>query len=339
MRLGAVYADNSVNALYRVVMPMMMLQQRGHDVYAVVQERGKRLPIEELVGCDLVQMHRLFLTDDADDTVQRLRRSGVLVSFDDDDDSAATPDELETIVAEGSLGRARSDFARLLARAPEVDLVTTPSDAIADRFEDAGAVNVQVIDNYLFSEWGRVRPRGHAGVVVGWHACAEHRLDADRLDIAAPLARLLDAHPQLRVVTIGLDLGIEHERYTCADNVPFDRLTAHLADFDIGIAPLADIPFSRARSNVKVREFAAAGVPWLASDAAPYQGLGKGEGGRLVGDGDWYDALDELIRSPRERGKLARHARGWAQRETIENMAEVWEETFLETIELARAPA
>lgn len=339
MRLGAVYADRSVNALYRVVMPMMALQQRGHEVVAVIQQRGRRLPIEQLAGCDLVQIHRLFLTDDEDDTVQRLRRSGVLVSFDDDDDSSVAPDELEGIVEDGSLELARRDFGRLLVRAPEVDLVTTPSDLIADRFEAAGAVNVQVIDNHLFDEWGRVRARGHAGTVVGWHACAEHRLDADLLGIAAPLKRLLDAHPEVRVVTIGVDLGIEHERYVCEPSVQFDQLTQRLADFDIGIAPLASIPFSCARSNVKVREFAAAGVPWLASDAPPYQGLGRAEGGRLVGDDEWYGALDELIRSPRERSTLARQARAWAARETIEKMAEVWEETFLETIDLAHAPA
>lgn len=339
MKLGAVYGADSVNALYRVVMPMMMLEQRGHEIVSVVQERGRRLPIEALADCDLVQTHRLWLVSDEDDTVQRLRRQGVLVSLDDDDDSAAAPDELEAFVEEGSLELARRDFARLLARAPEVDLVTTPSDAIADRFEQAGAVNVQVIDNHLFADWGRVRPGGHDGVVVGWHACAEHRLDADRLEIAASLARLLADHPQLRVVTIGLDLGIEHERYSHEDGVPFDRLTARLADFDIGIAPLADIPFSRGRSNVKVREYAAAGVPWLASDALPYQGLGKSEGGRLVAEGDWYDAIDALIRAPRDRAKLGRQAHGWAERETIENMAEVWEETFLETIDLAHAPA
>lgn len=339
MRLGAVYAERSANAAYRVVMPMMALQQRGHEVVGVVQQRGRRLPIEQLVGCDLVQMHRLILEDDEDDTVQRLRRAGVLVSFDDDDDSSEAPDELEGIVEDGTLEIARRDFGRLLARAPEVDLVTTPSDLIADRFEAAGAVNVQVIDNHLLGEWGRVRPRGHTGTVIGWHACAEHRLDADLLGIAAPLQRVLDAHPNVRVVTIGVDLGIEHERYVCEENVPFDQLTQRLADFDVGIAPLADIPFSCARSNVKVREFAAAGVPWLASDTPPYQGLGHSEGGRLVADDEWFEALDELLRAPRERSKLARQARSWAARETIEAMAEVWEETFLETIDLAHAPA
>jgi len=96
--------------------------------------------------------------------------------------------------------------------------------------------------------------------VIGWHACAEHMIDAERLGIAAVLRQVLDAYPDVRVRTIGVDLGIEHERYAAQASVPFDTLTQELAEFDLGIGPLADTPFSRARSNVKVREYAAAGA-------------------------------------------------------------------------------
>jgi glycosyltransferase involved in cell wall biosynthesis len=173
--------------------------------------------------------------------------------------------------------------------------------------------------------------------VIGWHAGREHLIDAEALGVVPMLERVLDAHPDVRVETVNIDLKMEHERYRCDEALPLDDLTQRLADFDIGIVPLADIPFNRGRSNVKAREYAAAGVPWLASPVGPYEGLGQEEGGRLVEDDGWFEALDELIRSRRERSKQAKRARNWAKRETMWNMADVWERVFLDAIADARS--
>lgn len=339
MRLGAVYMPEQINAFYRLHLPMMALRERGHEVVEVLQERGVPLPIAQLADCDLVHAHRLLLTEDADDCVARLQEAGAAVGFDDDDDSEAIPPELEALAVDDSLALARVDFARVLARAAEADLVTTPSDAIAERFEDAGADNVRVIDSYLPGAFNRVQPQGHEGFVIGWHATFEHHFDVEALGLDAALARILETHPSVRVVTIGVDLCLSHDRYTREDFLPIGELTRRLADFDLGIVPLADTALNCARSNVKAREYAAAGVPWLASPVGAYRGLGKDEGGRLVEDDAWFDALDELIRANRERAKLAKRAKAWAKRETIWRMADVWERTFLDTIADVRALA
>jgi hypothetical protein len=339
VRLGSVYIPEQVNAFYRIRLPMMAMHERGHEIVEVGQERGKPLPIDELATCDLVHIHRLLLTDDDDDCVARLLDAGVAVGFDDDDNTEAAPPELEGYVAEGSLERAKRDFARLLVRVPDVDLVTTPSADLARRFEEAGADNVHVIDNYLPGAYSRVQPQGHEGLVVGWHAAAEHRLDADALAIGGVMRGILEAHPDVHVVTIGIDLNLDHERYRHEDHITVETLTERLADFDVGIVPLPDTPFNRGRSNVKAREYAAAGVPWLASPVGPYVGLGKDEGGRLVADDEWLAALDELIRSGRERAKLAKRAKAWAKRDTIWRKAGVWEAVFLDAVEVARAAA
>jgi glycosyltransferase involved in cell wall biosynthesis len=339
MKLGAVYISEQVNAFYRMYLPMMAMHERGHQIVEVLQQRETPLPIERLVDCDLVHIHRLLLTEDDDDCVARLREAGVAVGFDDDDNTGAAPPELERFVAEGSLPRAKRDFARLMARAGEADLVTTPSDDLADRFEEAGARNVEVIDNYLPGAFNRVEPQGHDGFVIGWHAASEHALDVEALGLRPVLLDLLDAHPHVRVVTIGVDLALDHERYRREDFMPIAQLTQRLADFDIGIVPLADTPFNRGRSNVKAREFAAAGVPWLASPVGPYVDLGPDHGGELVEPGAWFDALDELIRSRRDHAKRAKRAKAWAKRETIWSMAELWEQAFLDTIHEVRAAA
>ncbi len=330
MKLGAVYSDN-VNALYRVVIPMRELQRRNHEVVGAMLARGERLQIEPLADCELVQIHRMRFFDD-DDPVARLKEAGVAICFDEDDDMSAGTAEVEAIVGNETYASGRRNFDRLLEKMPEADLVTTPSETLADRFEAAGARTIEVIDNYLLDELVGTNSLGHEGFVVGWHACAEHVIDAERLGLGEVFKRLLGTHPDLIVKTIGVDLELDHERYVASRSVPFNLLTQHLADFDIGIAPLADTTFGRGRSNVKVREYAAAGVPWLASNLGPYRDLGPSQGGLLVDDGDWYAALDELIRDDRARRAQSERARRWGTYETISNTVHLWEEAFQETI-------
>jgi hypothetical protein len=55
----------------------------------------------------------------------------------------------------------------------------------------------------------------------------------------------------------------------------------------------------------------------------------------LVRDGDWYDALDHLIRNRRARRRLGRRALRWARGQTTDRHAAIWETEFQRAIELA----
>lgn len=338
MRLGAVGQDGA-NAYYRLLLPLMAMRERGHDIVHVVQEYKRVIDIGPLLGCDFVHIHRPALLYDDGEVVTRLLDAGIAVGFDEDDNVVDMPEGLEVVTDQPWMPRARRNFELLLEHVSRVQLVTTPSDHLADRFEEAGASNVHVIDNYLPGAFSRVEPQGHDGLVIGWHAGREHLVDAERLGLVPLLERVLDTHPDARVVTINIDLRMRHERWALEDVVPIEALTQRLADFDIGIVPLADIPFNRGRSNVKAREYAAAGVPWLASPVGSYEGFGSEEGGRLVADDGWFEALDGLVRSRRDRAKQAKRARAWARRETIWNMAGAWERLFLDAIADARSIA
>jgi hypothetical protein len=313
------------------------MRERGHEVVHVVQEYKRVIDVEPLLGCDHVHIHRPAILYDDGDVVTRLLERGISVGFDEDDNVLDMPHGLEERTDQPWLPRARRNFELLLEHVARVDLVTTPSDHLADRFEAAGARNVHVVDNYLPGAFSRVAPHGHDGFVIGWHAGREHLFDADELRLVETLERVLDAHPDVRVETINIELGMRHPRYRCEESVPIERLTQRLADFDIGLVPLADIPFNRGRSNVKAREYAAAGVPWLASPVGSYEDLGAEHGGWLVEDDKWFAAIDALIRARRERRKLAKAAKAWAKDETIWNMAPHWERLFRDAVASRRA--
>jgi glycosyltransferase involved in cell wall biosynthesis len=141
------------------------------------------------------------------------------------------------------------------------------------------------------------------------------------------------------VLTVGLRLPIASDRYEHITEVPFPHLLKVIGRIDIGIAPLADIRFNRFRSDVKLKEYASGAAAWLASPVGPYRTLGDREGGVLVGDDEWFAALDELIRSPRRRKQLAKRALKWAKRQTLDRHAESWEKAFLATVARAQAKA
>jgi hypothetical protein len=128
-------------------------------------------------------------------------------------------------------------------------------------------------------------------------------------------------------------------RYRHIARVRFDELAEQVAPFDIGIAPIADIAFNRARSNVKLKEYAVVGVPWLASPVGPYVGMGEQQGGRLVPDDGWYEALERLVLKERERRKLAKRAARWGSGQTVSRNVGHWEAALSEAVERARSRA
>ncbi len=81
--------------------------------------------------------------------------------------------------------------------------------------------------------------------------------------------------------------------------------------WDIGIAPLADTGFNRCKSSLKALDYAALGLPVLASDRDVYRGtLADGPGGRLLPDdaGAWFVAVARLLRDAALRRRLAEGA-------------------------------
>jgi glycosyltransferase involved in cell wall biosynthesis len=139
---------------------------------------------------------------------------------------------------------------------------------------------------------------------------------------------VVEKHESVRVECIGVDLGLP-ERYRHHSTVPFKELPRRIGGFDMGIAPMVDITFNQGRSDIKLKEYAASGVPWLASPVGPYLGLGEEQGGRLVPDEGWFEALDRLVSQGRERRRLGREGKKWAKTQTIDAMADRWERVFL----------
>lgn len=335
MRIAFALESPGAGGVYRATAPMAALARRGHDVQQAAIDG--RAGIEQVRRTDV-----LFVYRECGPAVLRLaqaaKESGAAVVWDNDDDMGAVPRDNPTYRRFGGLQwERRLQAMKRLFRF--VDLATAPCAHLAQRLDSAGAVAVEVIENQIPDELAFPHAPSSPGVTIGYVAGLEHRADVDAIPIQDALQRLLDQHSEVHVTSIGLGLGLSGDRYRHIDKVRFSDVIAHAAEFDVGIAPLADTPMNRSRSNVKVKEYAAAGTPWLASPIGPYVGLGEKQGGRLVADDKWLAALDRLVTRARDRRKLAKHATRWARTQTVDGNVVAWEAAFERAIARAAAAA
>jgi len=335
MRIAYVSDPRTGNGFYRGTGPMTALAQvRGHDVRNVPINGGDP-PLAAVHGIDVLHIHR-YGEDGAVRLARAAKAAGAAVCWDNDDDIGSVPKGTPGYRRQGGmLWEKRLAGMRKIFQV--ADLVTAPSRGLVERLREYGAPHVEVVENHVPDEFVvRSRPPRN-GVTIGWIAGLEHQIDAERVPVRETLQRLLDARPDVHVVSFGLGLGLRSDRYRHVDVVPLFELTREAAAFDVGIAPLSNIAMNQARSNVKLKEYAAAGACWLASPVGPYVGHGEKQGGRLVPDDGWHEALARLLDKPRERAKLTKRAGRWVAGETLSKHAAEWEARFEEAIARARS--
>lgn len=91
-------------------------------------------------------------------------------------------------------------------------------------------------------------------------------------------------------------IGVPDQYSKYSFMVPILQYPLLFNNMDIGIVPLNDIPFNHAKSFIKGLEYAAAGIPFIASYSPEYEYLSEHGVGRLASSKeDWLMHLNELM--------------------------------------------
>ncbi|MDW5594450.1 hypothetical protein VSS74_08885 [Conexibacter stalactiti] len=336
VKITGLFDPDTANGYYRAQLPLAALQARGHKVVChhagAVLARGYDLP-----SSDLVFLHRGCYPEHLE-LVRNCAAQAIPVVWDNDDDLAALPKA--TRAQNGHSKRTSLGFfKRSVEIARAASLMTTSSEEIARIYRELGAPSVQVIENQVAGAEPIGSGSRDRSLVIGYTGAVEHAEDLRKLKFAKLLDRLLEEHPRVRFVSVGIDLGLQSPRYHCHGFVPFRDLATIVRGFDVGIAPLLETPFNRSRSDIKVKEYAAAGAMWLASPIGPYRQLGEAHGGQLVADGDWYEALTRVVEEDALRDRLTRQACRWARQQTVRATAARWEAAVQLAVRTTRARA
>jgi glycosyltransferase involved in cell wall biosynthesis len=163
----------------------------------------------------------------------------------------------------------------------------------------------------------RYRPAGGArgpDVVIGWIGSPATSPYVEPL--LPVLQRLAARHPALRVELVGADPRLAGPGVRVRE-WRWDTEVRRLQAFDVGIMPLPDDEWARAKAGYKLLQYMACGVAAVASPvgAGPLL-VHPGETGWLAADeGAWEAALTELIENPEGRRRMGRAARELAEAE------------------------
>lgn len=254
------------------------------------------------------------------------------VVFDTDDDILDYPDWTGL----GAAARRERDLGlRILAMA---DVVTVAAPVLADRLRPHTRGDLRLVRNAVDPAWycGTSDPGLEAGPRVVYHGVPVRLRD---YEVARPAVdELALVHPGLRRVWIGA--AHEPRVVACVDEArPWvDGLAAFGAALvaarpDIGLAPLLDEPFNRAKSELHWIEYAMAGAPTVATvfdGPGPYDVIRDGEDGLLAHSGaDWARQLRRLVGSAWLRSEIAGRARQRVIADyTIQTRAAEWADTY-----------
>jgi glycosyltransferase involved in cell wall biosynthesis len=310
MRVTLVAADEGPCSQYRLLWPgqavanthgvqtkvVRELPHFGHDRH----ETSTATPETDVI---VVQrpMWRLVV-----DEIPELQRRGIAVAVDLDDDFLALhPDHR----AHGQLDEDTTG-SYLVQACVAADVVTGPAPALLDRYAPHG--RGALIRNYL-PEWALDVPDRRHGNTIGWSGvAADHPGDLE--DTGGAVAAVLRAHGA-RFHVVGPPDGV-------AERLGLDRpasgtgmLSIHdyfqaLGSIDVGIVPLEPSRFNTAKSCLKGLEWAAAGVPFVASPTPEYEWLADQGIGRIARTPqEWEERLSELLGDEALRHEFASSAR------------------------------
>lgn len=224
------------------------------------------------------------------------------------------------------------------------DLVTVTTPALAERYGPHG--RVAVLPNYV-PERLLDMPHAGNGRTVGWAGLVSTHPN----DLQVTRGGVGDAvrDTNARFLNVGNDEvdrnGINLvQKYLALPDKPavtgwvgVEDYYRQISRMDVGIVPLADTRFNAAKSWLKGLEYAALGVPFVASSAAEYVRLEDLLIGTTVKDRarDWRKAVRVLLEDREQWAWISEAGRERAARLTIEANAWRWAEAWEEALRCA----
>lgn len=320
------YQDGGGCGYYRVRLPFEWLNRAGHLMTHTDYTQDRHPPMQ---GARIVVGQRIG-GQDIDTLWYQLKQAGVKLVWETDDDlwsmDESNPARLQI-----------TDMTRYWMESAirQAHLVTTTVPHLADAMRQFNP-NVTVIPNAIDPALLTTERKRAERLTIGWAGGSSHH--DDFRSVIGSLRAVSDHRGDVDFHSIGVDygkdFGLFHNRFTPWRASMLDYYSG--LDFDIGIAPLLDTPFTRSKSPIKAIEYNALGIPVIASNVGPYRDyVVDGVNGFLCDtEAEWTDRLNLLIEDTALRESMSVQARQTARFYTIDQTAPLWEAAF-RTLEAA----
>jgi hypothetical protein len=345
VRVWVFPADRYGCGHYRIRQPAGALRALGHDVRVCeddeglvkLRRRGGTVVGVEPLDCDVAVFQRPA-THDFQQAIPLIQRQGVAVVVEIDDLVTGVPRFNGSHDGWDPIKSPDANWAYFVRCANLADLLTVSTPLLAREY--GGSTPSVVLPNCVPRAWiERPAPDPGRPLALGWTGVLSHR-SGDLKELRGVLRGVLEGHgARLRLVgdvraprLLGLEDLADAQGWTTIGH----GYEGAVQSFSVGLAPLADNKFNKAKSWLKPLEYAALGVPWAGSDVPEYRRL-RASGVLSRTAPDWRRSLDRLLSSPALREELAGSGREAAAAWTVEARAEDWWEAWSRAAERRRA--
>ena len=328
--------DRTGSGYWRMVQPARYIDRTGLQVD--ITSAG--VDIERLRDYDTIFVQRIHDWEGYY-LLARLKEMGKKVVYDLDDDIFNIPAENP---ASRLIGRDAQMAAASCMKLADVVTVTTDvlQGVVRNATEGAEAViipnGVDMDDGWVATpftgcqdKWKRIFWQGGESHAEDWKECAD-AVDAimgERKDVRVTILGFLP--PAVRILMKKSCWKERVEFLEFSDIETYLKIAKHVRA-EVGIAPLQDTLFNRAKSPIKFIEYAAMGIPTVASNVLPYSDvIDDGNDGYLVKDSEgWFNALTLCLDDKRKRLGVIEAARRKVRAEyEIKGMAGLWRQVLV----------
>lgn len=263
----------------------------------------------------------------------------LVVDLDDDYFNVREEQPAYKYYYEGS--QSRAIFASYISFASALFVSTLPlKEVYQKKLKELYNIDIPIFvlpNSFDFSDFTH-QTKKQEKIVIGYAGSNTHNLD---LKVAIPAIKIiLERNKNVEFLAVGAVTtefamntfsGWEDDTlnriYFVGGTEAFDKYPEYLASmgFTLGIAPLIDDQFNRGKSHIKWMEYAAIGIPTIASPVYPYKEkiLGKNviehnKTGLFASNTDeWIKYIQKLIDDKQLREKLVKNARKQIEKEWL----------------------
>ena len=251
--------------------------------------------------CDIIYLQRAMFSDIPDRMLEARANGQIIINDIDDWYWGLSPSNGAFKASHPKLNERENTnhYRMILSRS---DLVTVSTPYLADRISKFVECPIVLIRNYIEVDKFSAREQDKTDQpVVGWVGSTAHR--SGDLEIMKGILDPLQRAGEIRVHHSGYNSG--HPRFADAVGIDSEHVTTlpmaspqdypKLFKFDVGIVPLSSAPFNEAKSYIKGLEYAAAGIPFVATATQEYSQLAdEGIGVAVKKSKHWISELRKL---------------------------------------------
>jgi len=310
--------DGSVVSPVRMVSAHKELTRRGLQSAVISYDQ---MPQVDPKSYKTVIFQRPIM--DMHDAFDACRAFGIRTVVDIDDDYSAIPKDHPNWQTYAS----PQPLSHWTGAIHEADVVTVASLELGRRLAEMNK-NIVLVPN----GWDDGNPRWwmtnwRQTVNIGFAGTSTHREDV-KLCLPA-MARVASENKDVKIVIGGDDwvykrlVKLPESKKMFIPGLPYDDYPFMLCFMDILCVPLLDTNFTRAKSDIKLVDAGARGIPWAASLVEPYRNWPAG-GKYANNEQNWYDLLSMLVKDEQLRQCLGEAGHEAALERTFEKISEIW---------------